>query len=166
MKRLLLSIIFTSALIGIVVETEGCGESRNGKESASGAGQKQGEVVSDKGVGPITHVELGPVDENLAQKGKLVFEQKCIACHKFDERYVGPPLKGVTQRRKPEWIMNIILNPSEMLDKDPTAKELLATYLTPMTFQDVSHQQARAILEYFRQVDSQPQHVSQSSGQP
>ncbi len=111
-------------------------------------------TANDKGVGPIQHVELGALDPGLAKKGETIFEQKCSACHKLDTRYVGPALKGVTQRRKPEWIMNMILNPSEMLEKDPTAKELLATYLTPMTYQDVSQQQARALLEYFRQVDS------------
>ncbi len=119
--------------------------------------------VSDRGVGPITEVTLGPLDEALAKKGKIIFKQKCNACHKIEERYVGPAIKGVTTRRKPEWIMNMIVNPTGMLEKDPIAKELLATYLTPMTFQNVTTDQARAILEYFRQVDGAPtEHVSQS----
>jgi hypothetical protein len=49
--------------------------------------------------------------------------------------------------------MNMVLNPVEMTQKDPTAQELLATYLTQMTFQNVSEEDARAILEYFRQLD-------------
>lgn len=136
-------------LIGIGTVLSSCG---NKSESAHSARTTES-VAEGIGVGPIRMVEIGPLDPALASKGKIIFEQKCAACHKFDERYVGPALKGVTERRKPEWIMNMILNPSEMLEKDPTAKELLATYLTPMTFQDVSKEQARAILEYFRQED-------------
>jgi cytochrome c2 len=116
------------------------------------AEQKE-ETVSDKGIGPITEVKLGPIDQNLVKKGKEIFDSKCASCHKLEERYVGPPLKGVTKRRKPEWIMNMILNPTEMEQKDPIAKQLLAEYLTQMTFQNVSQEDARAILEYLRSVD-------------
>jgi hypothetical protein len=49
--------------------------------------------------------------------------------------------------------MNMILNPGEMLDKDPVAQELLAEFLTKMTFQDVTQDDARSILEYFRYYD-------------
>ncbi len=106
-----------------------------------------------KGVGPIREVQLGPLDKELAAKGHALFEQKCAACHRLDERFVGPAVRGVTKRRSPEWIMNMVLNPVEMTQKDPTAQELLATYLTQMTFQNVSPEDARAILEYFREMD-------------
>ena len=56
-----------------------------------------------KGVGPVKAVNLGTgIDQALADKGKAVFESKCTACHKFGERYVGPDLAGVAERRKPE----------------------------------------------------------------
>lgn len=89
----------------------------------------------------------------LVEEGKKVFELKCTACHKLEERYVGPALKGITKRRKPEWIMNMILNPIEMTQKDPIAKQLLSEYLTQMTYQDIKENEARAILEYFRYID-------------
>jgi mono/diheme cytochrome c family protein len=111
------------------------------------------EAVSDKGIGPIKEVQLGPIDQNLVKKGKEIFDSKCATCHKLEEKYVGPPLKGVTKRRKPEWIMNMILNPTEMEQKDPIAKQLLSEYLTQMTFQNVSQEEARALLEYLRSVD-------------
>lgn len=148
-----------TAIVAGVLILASCG----GRNESAHPAVKAEPSVSDRGIGPITEVTLGPLDDALAKKGKIIFEQKCSACHKIDERYVGPALKGVTTRRKPEWIMNMILNPTEMLEKDPTAKELLATYLTPMTFQNVTKDQARAILEYFRQVDSAPaEYVSQS----
>ena len=108
----------------------------------------------NKGVGPIKKVQLGPIDQALAAKGQAVWESKCSACHKLDERYVGPQQNGVTRRRSPEWIMNMILNPQEMVEQDPVAQELLAEYLTFMPFQDVSEQDARAILEFFRLNDA------------
>lgn len=113
-----------------------------------------GEGGSDKGVGPVTAVEIGAtLDAAMATKGKATFEAKCAACHKMEERYVGPALKGVTQRRKPEWIMNMVMNPVEMTQKDPTAQALLGEYLTQMTFQNVTQEETREMLEYFRQVD-------------
>lgn len=106
------------------------------------------------GIGPVKKVELGAVDKALGEKGKIIFEQKCIACHKLDSKLVGPPLKDVTKRRKPEWIMNMILNPEQMTKENTTAKQLFGQYLTQMTFQNVSQDDARAILEYFRTIDS------------
>jgi len=49
--------------------------------------------------------------------------------------------------------MNMILNPQQMTQENPTAQELFATYLVQMTYQDVTQDDARAILEYFRSID-------------
>ena len=107
------------------------------------------------GIGPVKdEMKLAPIDDNLAAKGKLTFDTKCVSCHKFDSRLVGPPLRDVTKRRRPEWIMNQILNPAEMIEKNKITKELFAQYLIPMTFQDVTMDDARGILEYFRAVDA------------
>ncbi|MEB2328737.1 MAG: cytochrome c [Ignavibacteriaceae bacterium] len=112
------------------------------------------EVASDTGIGPIKKIEIpATIDQNLVNKGKEIFEAKCTACHKFDEKFTGPPLSGVTKKRKPEWIMNMMLNPVEMTQKDPEAKRLYQEYLLQMTFQDVTEADARAILEYFRSKD-------------
>ncbi len=108
-----------------------------------------------KGVGPIETLELTELDPALAETGKVTFEQFCSACHKIEERYIGPALLGVTERRAPEWIMNMILNPDVMIQEDDTAYELFAEYLTPMANQHVSEEQARSILEYFRSNDAQ-----------
>lgn len=74
----------------------------------------------------------------------------------MDTRLVGPALAGVTMRGSPEWIMNMILNPQEMVKKDPTAKKLLAEYNGAiMIDQNLSQDDARAVLEYFRQYYKQ-----------
>ncbi|MGE3725661.1 MAG: cytochrome c [Candidatus Sericytochromatia bacterium] len=107
-----------------------------------------------KGIGPVKAVEVAAsVDTAMAEEGKKTFESKCASCHKFEAKYVGPALKGVTERRKPEWIMNMILNPTEMTQKDPEAKKLFATFMMAMPNQNMDEKSARAVLEYFRSMD-------------
>lgn len=115
---------------------------------------KPADPMQNKGIGPVKSVEIATLDPALAAKGKTLFENNCSACHKVDKRYVGPALQDVTTRRSPEWIMNMMLNPTEMTQKDPIAKELLAEYLSPMAQQIHSQDDARAILEFFRQNDA------------
>lgn len=119
----------------------------------SSSGDTNEDPLKNKGIGPIKSLTLSAIDEKLATDGEKIFATKCSACHKFDEKVVGPPLAGVTKRRSPEWIMNMILNTNEMVEKDPIVKSMIAEYMTKMTFQDVSQQDARAILEYFRKHD-------------
>jgi len=108
------------------------------------------------GIGPVKEVKLDPqINNDLVNKGKQIFDVKCTPCHKIGEKLVGPPLKDVTKRRKPEWIMNMILNPEQMIRENMIAKSLSTSgqYPTPMTFQNVTQDDARAILEYFRSND-------------
>ena len=46
--------------------------------------------------------------------------------------------------------MNMVLNPQEMTRQDPTAKELLGEFMTQMPNQNLTEEEARAVLEYFR----------------
>lgn len=105
------------------------------------------------GIGPVTEpVEIGPLDEELAKQGQVIFDMKCLACHHVEDRVVGPALQDVIQRRTAEYMMNMMLNPDEMIQKHPTAKKLFAEFLVPMTFQNVTKDEARAIVEYIRSV--------------
>jgi mono/diheme cytochrome c family protein len=138
---------------------EGNETENTSEESTSSTSTAQPEATAtadqSKGVGPVSAVELGAgIDKALADQGKNIFEGKCAACHKLNERYVGPALSGVTERRKPEWIMNMILNPQEMVQKNDTAQALLATFMTQMPNQNLTQEEARAMLEYFRLADS------------
>jgi cytochrome c oxidase cbb3-type subunit 3 len=107
-------------------------------------------ALTDKGIGAITDVSLGEIDPQLVSKGSELFVNKCSACHKLDKRFVGPPLRGITERRTPEWIMNMILDPDKMVKGNKAAKELLEEYISPMANQSLTQDEARAILEYFR----------------
>lgn len=110
--------------------------------------------MSDKGIGPISSVDVsGEIDTAMASHGEEVFVAKCSACHKVDTRKIGPPMTGITKKRTPEWIMNMILNPEEMVQKNEAAKALLAEYIAPMANQNLEESEARALLEYFRNID-------------
>ncbi|ESU29214.1 cytochrome c class I [Flavobacterium limnosediminis JC2902] len=108
-----------------------------------------------RGEGKYSTVELGAsLDQALATKGEEVAGVKCTSCHKMtDEKLVGPGWKGVTERRKPEWIMNFITNPDPMIDKDPEVQAQLEICLVRMPNQGLSDDEARNILEYMRKND-------------
>lgn len=108
----------------------------------------------NKGIGPVRNVELGSIDKTMVSKGESIFKMKCQACHAINQRRVGPALKGVTQRREPEWIMNLLLNTNEMVEKDPIVRSLISEYMTKMTYQNVSEEEARSLLEFFRFKDN------------
>ena len=91
--------------------------------------------------------------KHLAATGKDLFGQKCTACHKTDARYIGPSLKGIYDRRNPAWVMNIMLNPTEMIKKDPIAIQLLKDYNNVVMYnQNLTFDEARALAEYFRDL--------------
>lgn len=110
-----------------------------------------------KGVGAITSVALNdPLNPDLIEKGKGIYELKCAACHRLtDMRVVGPGFKGVTERRKPEWIMNMILHTDVMLAEDATAQALLEECLTRMPNQNLTEEDARAVLEFLFSNDQE-----------
>lgn len=112
---------------------------------------------SNKGIGPVKSVTISEsIDEAKATHGEDVFQKMCSACHKMDKKFIGPKIDGVTERRSPEWIMNMIMNPEEMIQKDPIAKQLLIeSNMAVMANQNINEEDARAILEYFRKYDSQ-----------
>jgi len=108
--------------------------------------------LTNKGVGPIKSVTLGAeIDQAMATHGAEVYKKMCTACHKPTKKFIGPAPKGVLLRRTPEWIMNMILNPEGMVAKDPLAKALLIEFNgSPMANQNLTEEEARAVLEYFR----------------
>ena len=109
-----------------------------------------------RGEGKYDTVELGAtLDQAMATKGEEVAGVKCTSCHKMtDEKLVGPGWKGVTERRKPEWIMNFITNPDPMIDKDPAVQSQYELCLVRMPNQNLDETQARKVLEFMRENDS------------
>lgn len=103
------------------------------------------------GVGPIKEVVLGDIDQKRVEAGKATFDLNCTACHDPYKEKIGPALVGITARRTPEWIMNMMLNPAEMAKTDPICLGLLAQYnYTVMADQNLDEEESRNIFEYFR----------------
>lgn len=112
------------------------------------------EFQLEHGIGPVTEeVELGELDPDLAAEGKTIFDAKCTACHKPTERYIGPAVGEVLDRRSPAYAMNMIMNPDEMTRKHPEGKKMMQEYMSPMPYQNVTIEEARAIVEYFRTIE-------------
>lgn len=136
-----------------------CGNdpSDSGAHQTESPAETAAKVDDGKGVGSIQSVALNdPLKPELVEKGKEIYELKCAACHRLtDMRVVGPGFKGVTDRRKPEWIMNMILNTDAMLAEDPTAQALLEECLTRMPNQSLTEDDARAVLEFLYANDQE-----------
>lgn len=129
------------------------------KEVVQEAASTTAEVdnMQNKGVGPIDNLNLNEnIDEAMAVRGKELFNNMCTACHKMDQKSIGPALAGVTERRNPEWIINMILRPEKMIKEDPIAKKLLIeSNMAVMANQNMSEEESRAMLEYFRSYDQE-----------
>ncbi len=126
-------------------------------QSSSATAPTEQTSNDDKGIGNFKNVELThPLDQAMVKSGTEIYNLKCSACHKLTgDKLVGPGWKGVTQRRKPEWIMNFATNAEEMLAKDPTAMALLEECLIRMPNQNLSEADARNILEFMRNNDGE-----------
>ncbi len=112
-------------------------------------------LLDNKGVGPITSITFEKeIDQDMATKGGQLFKSKCAACHKASQKFIGPSMTGIYKKRSPEWVMNMIMNPDEMLKKDPVAKALLKEYNnTIMINQNIPENEARAMAEWFRTLE-------------
>lgn len=97
-----------------------------------------------------------PLNADWVKNGESIYNLKCLACHKLTEdKLVGPGWKGVTKKREPAWIMNMITNVDMMLEKDPEAQKLLEQCLVRMPNQNVSKEEARSLLEFMRKNDGE-----------
>lgn len=144
-----------AALVTAGILLAGCGgggEEASPQGQAAPSGQQSGELTpfeQEHGIGPVAEVvKLDEINEAMARQGQDLFKTKCSACHKVDQRYVGPSLGDVLDRRSPTFVMNMIMNPDGMVKNHPVAKELLQEYLSPMPNQNLSREEARAIVEY------------------
>ncbi len=103
------------------------------------------------GIGPIKEVKLGPINEKLVSEGKNIFNTKCFACHRLDSKLVGPALNPIVKKTSPVYLMNYLLNTTEMQKKEPELKKLIKEYNgIVMPDQGLNKSQARAVYEYLR----------------
>ena len=137
-----------------------CGEETkkdNGKSTiqlGSTKKQKAKDISINQGIGPIKDFAFSPdIDKVMIEKGASVFKAKCTACHLPDKKLIGPAVKGIYERRNPTWVMNLLLNPDQMLNEDPDAKAMLATFNNVrMLDQNLTEDEARALSEYMKSL--------------
>jgi cytochrome c len=164
MKHLFLFLLTAGLFIQL-----GCSGSSDNKDSNAAneynpmaerkAASPEDKMISEgKGIGEFKEVALNnPLDPEMAKRGRNIYDIKCAACHKLTEmRVVGPGWKGVTTKRKPEWILNMTTNIEVMLEKDPEARELLKECLVRMPNQNLTTEDARDVLEFMFENDGLP----------
>ena len=100
-------------------------------------------------------------------RGKLAFESKCLACHSIaGGDKLGPDLYGVTKRRDEAWLTRWLKKPEQMLQTDATAKAMLDKYKVPMPNQNLSDEEIREYIAYFKWADANVQPQGKTQPQP
>lgn len=147
------SLVIAALAIAACTSKEVAEKAAKDSPSPVEAAEKQPEVHGTE----IKSVELSnPLNAKWVTAGKTIYESKCLSCHKLDEtRVVGPGWAGITKRREPVWIMNMITNVEMMLEKDEEAQKLLEQCLVRMPNQNVTEPEARKILEFMRDNDGE-----------
>jgi nitrite reductase (NO-forming) len=124
---------------------------------AAGAGETEHHNI------PATAVPSNPV----AVKGKLAFESKCLACHSIGGGdKLGPDLYGVSKRRNDAWLTKWLKSPEQMLQTDADVKTMLDKYKLPMPNQNLSDEEIRAFIAYFKWADANLQLKGKQQPQP
>jgi len=148
-----------ATLLAAAVSLAACGSKKEAEEAAKNA-PTPGDLIANQTIvhGPeIKNIEItNPLNQAWVAGGKAVYESKCLPCHRLDEtRLVGPGWAGVSKRREPLWIMNMICNTDKMLNEDPEAQKQLELCLVRMPNQNVSVEDARKVLEFMRGNDGE-----------
>jgi mono/diheme cytochrome c family protein len=138
-------------IVACINKTPSHKEPLNVQELTKNQPEEHGNLVKAEDV----HL-TNPLNAQWVADGKSIYDLKCSACHKLtDEKLVGPGWKGVTQRRKPEWILNFITNVETMLATDAQAQKLLEECLVRMPNQNLNPEEARKVLEFQRSNDGE-----------
>ena len=151
MKMLSLMLMVSFIFLACVDKTPSSKEKLDTQELTKNQKEEHGTEIKPGDIQLTT-----PLNAQWVSEGKGIYEVKCQACHKLtDEKLVGPGWAGVTRKRKPEWIMNMITNVDMMLDADPEAQKLLELCLMRMPNQNISKDDARKVLEFMRSNDGE-----------
>lgn len=153
-------VLTTTVLLAATLFFSSCNSGSNSSEADKPLDVE--ELTKDK---PETHgtevkaeeiAMTNPLNKEWVTHGKEIYGMKCQSCHKLTgERLVGPGWAGVTKKREPVWIMNMITNVDMMLESDPEAQKLLEQCMVRMPNQNISKDEARHILEFMRENDGE-----------
>jgi cytochrome c551/c552 len=86
-----------------------------------------------------------------AQDGEALFKANCTSCHKVDEKVIGPPLQGVTTRRKHDWLVKWVKNSQAVVKSgDADAVALFKEYNVVMPAFNLKEDEINSILTYIQ----------------
>ncbi len=150
MKKTLWAVFFILILWG-------CGKGAKQREDSPEFDEEKMEKQEVIHGTEITEVILSnPLDAAMVKEGEEIYDMKCMSCHRLDEtRIVGPGWAGITKRRTPVWLTNMITNVDIMLEEDPEAQKMLEECLIRMPNQNVSLDESRSIIEFMRKNDGE-----------
>ena len=109
-------------------------------------------------------VDITPMraEAELDHPGAKIFQANCKACHRINQKLIGPALAGVTERYDSLWLTNWIRNSSKMIaEGDPVAVALFREYnqIQMTSFTAFSDKDVKDLIDYLRlasEVKSQP----------
>jgi hypothetical protein len=150
MKKITLMLVIVPLLIWSCGGAEQRAETPQTDDSVL---EKQEEVHGEE----VKELALStPLDQAMVKEEQGIYDLKCSACHKLTgEKLVGPGWAGITKRRKPTWIVNMITNVDMMLAEDAEAQKMLEECLVRMPNQNITAPEARSLIEYMRQNDGE-----------
>lgn len=105
----------------------------------------------------ITKATLGFIfflllsSQNLfAADGEAIYKTYCASCHKPDQDFTGPALKGAREREpSKDWVYKWVPNTTTMVHTDPYAQQLFAKFGALMTpFPDLKKEDIDAVLDW------------------
>ena len=159
-RLLFLSLSFFISFSTLVMAQQ---DSELAKGEQQGTSERQGDVAGPE----ESSVEATPEGGDAAA-GKALFNSLCAACHKLDGNSIGPPLRGVTERRESDWLHSWISNSAAMIASgDETAVALYNEYnQTAMPpFPQLSDEDIDNILAYASQPKAVPQAQQPGGGE-
>jgi cytochrome c1 len=89
---------------------------------------EQGLSKNPKGIGPVDSLELELINDSLMKTGLNLFKNKCSQCHTMEYKNEGPDISDILAVRKPEWVVNFLLNKEEMILRDAAAVRTRVKY--------------------------------------
>ncbi len=157
------SCLVAAVVVFAALSLAGCGGKSSSSASDDGASSAPSASAPAPASGGVLAKSLyddgprageAPLDAAAAAEGEKLFSSKgCTACHHWGQKFTGPNLQGVTQRRTAEWMRHQILHPDVMTKTDPIAHELFATFALQMPNQGLTEAQATQVIEYLKKRD-------------
>ena len=97
---------------------------------------------------------------SFGQSGEELFKSKCSPCHTVGGgKLLGPDLKGITEKRKPEWLLSFIKSSTKFISSGNT--DALAVFnefsKMPMPDQNLSDTEIKSILYFIGKKDATAQ---------